>query len=589
MKCIEVRELLEQYYHKGLNEENMEMVCNHLEKCESCRYEYDELMNTIGSINNVYENIEIPDELTNIEAMLPSKPRCKSMWVKRTALIASVLILILSVFYSPIVAKVLENIHVLEKYFTFGDKGIIRSLENGFGQVVNKSDENNGIKFTVRNVISDQNRTVILFSAKILEDIDADYGQITGFFIKNQFGQEIRQHSAIYTFYKEKNEVAGRFEIDSLGFLDRKLTFGIKGLILTDRKEMELDLDLTKTQENYNRHYDLGIESIKDFTINSVENTGQELIIKYTVEMKEGYKHVPKPQIKLLNGDQEVYMTYGSSYPRTDKQLIEEICVIFDIKGMNIKNVKSILQYSTLQKKVNGEWEVSFYVDRDKAKDNTFERKINKDIEIDGNTVTIDRMVVTPSQTTIYILYDVYTPFDYRLLIDQVELVTPERVYAGFGKRSNSNREKQEVVFMFEPLEKLEDVKLRIGKVRKIKHANKKITVNLDGEDQLIENYDLSGVMVDINAKKLGNDLVVKINTGNKDFLMVNGAYILYGQEKIFAEIETEMVAYKGRKGKRTIMTFKNIEKVLENQNTVELHINAFTVYEDIDMEIELN
>lgn len=118
-----------------------------------------------------YQNITIPENIDDfiIKGMIKYPKKSKVYHVARFASIAVVIALLMlsvSVRFSPLFADYLQDVPVLKyivKLVNY-DKGLKAAVENNFIQGVSVSDEHDGIKFTVDSIIVDEARMIVFYT-----------------------------------------------------------------------------------------------------------------------------------------------------------------------------------------------------------------------------------------------------------------------------------------------------------------------------------------------------------------------------------------------------------------------------------------
>ena len=148
-----------------------------------------------------YDNITIPNNIDEyIQRGIKKYPSYKRIGLRlRTPSIAAAIILFLLISMiriSPVFADYLEDVPIL-KYIVklvHYDKGLKSSVENKFIQTIGVSDEHEGIKFTIDNIIVDAARMVVFYTIennsqyKYLEMSNVKFTDETGKSIEAGYG-----------------------------------------------------------------------------------------------------------------------------------------------------------------------------------------------------------------------------------------------------------------------------------------------------------------------------------------------------------------------------------------------------------------
>lgn len=165
MLCSEVKDKLYEYIYGELEEEKNKLE-EHLSTCSQCQKEYLELrkllVNDMKDISDLAENIKLPEELsTSIKQNLKIYPKHKNL---RYAAAACILIFM---FYAvPVAAYYVVENTVLNKYIDFS-QGLVKEIEEGKVQLVNKSSTMKDITFLVDGIIRKPDKTTVLFKVKV--------------------------------------------------------------------------------------------------------------------------------------------------------------------------------------------------------------------------------------------------------------------------------------------------------------------------------------------------------------------------------------------------------------------------------------
>lgn len=172
---------------------------------------YDE-EKMINKARENYDNIKIPSNIDDyiILGINRGKKTNKKVNLRKwTSLAASLLIIsfIASIAISPAFADYVSQIPGISYFIKIfsNDQGIKSALENDFIEVINISDEHEGIKLTVEGIIIDESRMVIFYNVEAEEEKLDIYLREVEF--KNDKGEGLR---ASYGYsppqYEEKDK-----------------------------------------------------------------------------------------------------------------------------------------------------------------------------------------------------------------------------------------------------------------------------------------------------------------------------------------------------------------------------------------------
>ncbi|WP_130808136.1 DUF4179 domain-containing protein [Senegalia massiliensis] len=162
MDCEKCKQNIVDYIH-GETQDNEE-VKKHLEICEECKLEYENLKETIGYLKTNSQKINTNKELNLNKNIKKNKIRS----VRRTGLIA----IFLSIFLVATVFAA-EKLGFLDWW---KDSSKIQTnaweelIENGVGQKLDISTEDNGVKITAKGIIADEINTLVLLEIENLNE-----------------------------------------------------------------------------------------------------------------------------------------------------------------------------------------------------------------------------------------------------------------------------------------------------------------------------------------------------------------------------------------------------------------------------------
>jgi hypothetical protein len=131
----------------------------------------DGLEKMLNSLKAEHENTTIPENIDEFisKGMVKYPPQRKVYQAARLVSAAAAIILLMltvSIRFSPVFADYLQDVPVLKyivKLVNY-DKGLKAAVENNFIQNIGVSDEHDGIRFTVDNIIIDQARMVVFYT-----------------------------------------------------------------------------------------------------------------------------------------------------------------------------------------------------------------------------------------------------------------------------------------------------------------------------------------------------------------------------------------------------------------------------------------
>jgi hypothetical protein len=251
MECKNIAENLYEYIYEELDENTCNEIRKHLEGCENCHSEYEEvkqlLINDARTLFKLKESIEIPIDLTG-KVRSSIQTRIKSNRIKY---IIAVCLVFMFLYTAPVFAYYAVQIFPFEKYINFLDKDMIKDFKEGRGQVIGKSSTMNGATFTVDGMIKRGSNYNIIFTIKVPKTNEYNYGMPPGGFniitVQDQTGKKYRVGSASGTSERalDEGEFQYIFEVDEpISFWSFKLNVRITAI------------ELGYTNENENRYFE---------------------------------------------------------------------------------------------------------------------------------------------------------------------------------------------------------------------------------------------------------------------------------------------------------------------------------------------
>lgn len=390
MKCKDIRLNIEPYLAGELAPEDIARVQEHLKSCVNCRGETEDMKNKIAWLRKSRDmTVKMPARLGDRLARRLASPPAKKKNPWRFAAAASIaLAVILTTFYSGTIAQFVEDIPFIQKYFSFGDRGVEHSLAQGAGQVVEESKTVDGITVTVHRVIADENRTVVLYSMKAAEDAHKarfDKG------ILDQKGARV-SGGGVFKFHEDLQKVTGRFNAPGIEKLGNSIQLLFENIHFTRQYTREISLSLDESL-HIPLLDDKGTE-LGRYIVETAEIKENMLVIKtrwtmnetapsnpYIVEVTQGGTRLT--DARFIGG--AGYATYS-----------------YHLNNMDDKDFSLILAFEKNVAFATETISMDIKIDRDLAKKNTFEKKIDQRVQLEDDVyLNFERILATASQTAI--------------------------------------------------------------------------------------------------------------------------------------------------------------------------------------------
>lgn len=469
---------------------------------------------------------------------------------------------------------VLSSTTVFAKYSTeildwmrnMNRTGIITSLENGFGQEVNKTAENEVGVLTIHNVVSDQNGTTINFSL----DIDHDYPIYAADFeqalLKINDGKEIQMEaSAVYN--QESDKLVGVLHTNEEIPHNCNVTLQLGGVKEIQLKSIELK-DLTQSNtypDKINIQQD-GISQI-DFISNDYQNGQYKL--DYLIELVEP------------NNIEHAYLSYtienepiansGVTEKRPQPNVIKQSDLL-EIQKDAVEKLGVFLNYNDTVSYKSETWNLDFQYNHDLAKKSTFVMDIDEKIELGSQQLQFKELVITPSKVKLYfdkknIDSNSLVHINYR----QLKLRIGEQELSGYFDKDYVSFETQGLI---KDITKKE-ISLTLNDAKVSYEAEKQDKVELTNISDVPQTIkaELNGYPIDVTYYNNGSDLIVESESKNEQFGGITQNVIYQNGKRIFAETRSNDGVLRTHK---QVETFKNIK-----EKDITLNFFLYTVNED--------
>lgn len=176
---------------------------------------------------SAYDNIPIPESLGSvIDKNIEKAHRAgKYFFIKPLTVVAVIIFLfVFTVNTIPAFASLINNVPILSNIVEFVqfDKGLQSAAEKGYIQKVDKSIEDQGIKFTIKEIIFDKKRLIVYY--RIDSDLKIKNINIEKLKLKDGNGKEIEHFSSMFTAPDEE-------------FMNRKYSENIIDFNMPDEKD----------------------------------------------------------------------------------------------------------------------------------------------------------------------------------------------------------------------------------------------------------------------------------------------------------------------------------------------------------------
>ncbi|MEQ6356687.1 DUF4179 domain-containing protein [Lysinibacillus sp. M3] len=466
---------------------------------------------------------------------------------------------------TPVFAK--YTTEILDWMRNMNRTGVITSLENGFGQEVNKTVENEAGVLNIHNVISDQNGTTINFSLDIDHDYPIDYADFEKALLKISDGKEIKlEANAVYN--QETDQLVGILKTDEEIPHNSNVTLQFGGVKEIQQKSVELKNVVQsnafpeKITINQN-----GISQI-EFTSNGYQN-GQ-YTLDYLIDLEES-NNIEDAYVSYKIQD-ETIASFGVTHKRPQANVIKRSDSL-KVQKEEVEKLGVFLSYIDTVSYKPETWSLDFQYNQDLAKKSTFVMDIDEKIEIGSQQLQFNELVITPSNVKLYIEEKYIDSnsniahFNYR----QFKLRIGEQELSGEYYKDYISFDTQGLLKDITNKE----ISLILNDAKLSYEAEKQDKVeltNISGVPKTIKT-ELNGYPIDITYYTKGNDLIVESESKNEQFGGITQNVIYQNGKKIFAETRSNDGVLRTHK---QVETFKNIK-----EKDITLNFFLYTVNED--------
>lgn len=260
MLCDEVKDRLYEFIYDELSGEKTKEVKEHINKCTSCKEEYEGLkvllIEDMKEFTDLTEEIRIPPSLS-----IKTKASIKKRGIRKFGryAVAACMILIL-IGGIPVAAQYIISGSFLDKYKQL-DPDIASRYSHGNGEMIEKSSSMKDITFTVDAVINNKDSTTILFTVNVPKDQLINYAMphlgMNVITVQDQLGRKYRNEGSAMTLQSvnEDGEIKAILDVEPLKFYVSNLTVRITamevGNMTVITKDNELEYDVKKVRNVY--------------------------------------------------------------------------------------------------------------------------------------------------------------------------------------------------------------------------------------------------------------------------------------------------------------------------------------------------
>jgi hypothetical protein len=512
------------------------------------------------------DQINIPDE-NEMWRKITIKQRGRNHSFMKSAsnpkFVFSVLLFAIVLTATPVLANYSNEI--LEWMRNINRPGVVTSIENGFGQEINKTIRNEVGVLEVHNIVSDQNGTTINFSLDMEHDHPVSAAKFNEALLIMESGKEIKLEETIV--YNDKSDkLVGFLHTNEKIESDQNVSLLIDGI----RETKVEKVNLQQQQSQYERIpvHQSGISEI-EFISSDYKNDGYHL--DYLIKLEEQNDIEYASLTFALDGQSILHS--GVTYKRPQPNVIRKSASI-NIKENDLKDIDMILEYQDTVGYHPDTWKLNFEYNYAHAKKSTYIIKVDQELEMGNQKVQFNEITITPSRIKLYYEKENtnYNSDMFYVQYNNIKLQIGDQELEGyFSDEDYLSFETQDVL----QEKDFKEISLILTDARVSYEGGKQNKIqltNISSKPKAIQ-MDLKGFLVDITYYRKGSDLVVVSESINQQFGGITQSVIYKNDKRIFAETRTNDGLSSNN---RQVEVFKNI-----TDKELTLHVFLYTVNEE--------
>ncbi|KAB8138072.1 DUF4179 domain-containing protein [Gracilibacillus oryzae] len=442
--------------------------------------------------------------------------------------------------------------------------GVITSLENGFGQEINQTSENDLGTLTVHNVVTDRNGTTINFSLEKEHSQDVSAAQFDQATLVNPDGSETTlEATAVYE--ESAGKIVGFLHTEKEIQADESVTLNLSGL-----QEFEIKkIDLSDDQVVNMTSIPIKKDGISQINILNNDHSNGIYQLHYLIELDELNETDFANLNFQLNGE-----TVESSrvvYKRPEPNVIK-IGESLQIAQDKINELDLSLEYQDTLAYHPASWSVDFVYNHDLAQKSTFVMDVDEEVELGSRLLQFTELAITLTEARLY--------YDEEKIISKEVFVNYNTMKLQIGDQEWDGYFSGEDYLTFETESVLNDIDeqsislaLEDAKVSyEGSEQDKVLLENISNEPKTVETK-VNGYPVEFTYYLDGSSLTVESRSEDNRFALISQSVIYEGDKRIFADSRSN----DGLNGSnKQVETFTDI-----NEQDLTLHVFLYSIYED--------
>ncbi|WP_199613616.1 DUF4179 domain-containing protein [Paenibacillus alkalitolerans] len=287
------------------------------------------------------------------------------------------------------------------EYLLPGRTGVQSALQQGLGQTIEKSVTHDGVTLTLHTAVVDENRTVILYSLESgQETFDRNkQWRFAKMQLQDDKGRPIEGNYS-HRWDEQSGKLTGYFETDwNPEGTEANVRFSAQTLqILSTEKQ---PLSLNPLNEDI-QTFDIDQDGIRQLKVQAFAQDEDKVTLASAVSYSlPEAKDWAYPRIEITKEGKRVKESGVSVFGTPDGEgeyTNEQHFRLNDLQG---GTATYKLSYYREEQRLDNEWNMELELDKSLMQNSTITRKLNIPIELPNGDITLEEMVVTPTQVRI--------------------------------------------------------------------------------------------------------------------------------------------------------------------------------------------
>ncbi|NOU83944.1 DUF4179 domain-containing protein [Paenibacillus sp. LMG 31459] len=488
--------------------------------------------------------------VSRTDAGAPAPHRHRS-WRKFT-IAASLSALLVAV---PVYAAVQYDWGILLRY----RGGVQAALAQNLGQPLGQTITKDGVTLTLHTALTDENRTVILYSLDVGADRESGMWNIQGMSLKDAKGNGDEMEYN-YQQWDEKNQrYNGYFESNWTPDQETvKVSLTAKRIESYSQQEVDLNLDTDSPQQ---QSFPVNRDGLESFSVQPFKEGNERLMLSTAAVFSNSEaKSLAFPQIIAYRDGELVSNSQAGAFGKPGDN--GEYTSLQYYKPDDVPKADTVykLGYTKLERNIDGPWTFDLELSKKKMADATIKTALDLPLEAGDTDNRIEQMVVTPTQIRVSVRSK--AKFAELPYVKYALEVDGRKLEGGAWYSTTGDRDL--TTLRFERPADLEITKTTsmtlIGKYKVTRHEDDKTPLqltNISSEKQTLIR-ETGGIPVQWTYYMQGADLYVETKSDDPHFGGVNQTHIGTGKDRILGKIVT--VNFRGEGNNHSIDVYKDFK-----------------------------